>query len=187
MKAAIILHGMPSKAEHYRKEGKSNSNKHWLPWIQHELIIHDILAQTPEFPHPYNPVYEGWFEVFQRFEINEDTMLVGHSCGAGFLIRFLSENNVKVGKVALVAPWLDPHKTLKTGFFDFEIDKEMVKKTAGIKIFFSTDDSQDVTVGTNYLREKLKDVEVEEFNDKGHFCFEDMQTEKFPELRTFLL
>lgn len=33
------------------------------------------------------------------------------SCGAGFLLRWLSENSVRIAKLILVIPWLDPNKT----------------------------------------------------------------------------
>jgi len=48
MKTAIILHGMPSKKEYYNPKSSAQSNKHWLPWIQRQLILNDVLAQTPE-------------------------------------------------------------------------------------------------------------------------------------------
>lgn len=88
MKTAIIFHGMPDREEYYNPESAAESNKHWLPWIQRQLILKDILAQTPELPYPYRPVYKDWLDVLRKFEINKDTILVGHSCGAGFLSAF---------------------------------------------------------------------------------------------------
>ncbi len=187
MKNAIIIHGMPDREEHYKVDGEANSNKHWLPWLQHELILKDILAQTPEMPLPFRPVYEDWEEVFRQFDLHEETMLIGHSCGAGFLIRYLSENNINVGRVALVAPWIDPDHTLDTGFFDFQIDSSLLQRTKGLKVFYSTDDSHEITDGVKILREKLVGATFQEFHDKGHFCFEDLHSHEFPELRDYLL
>jgi len=99
MKSAIIVHGMPSKEEYFKVDRPSQSNSHWLPWLQHQLIINGFLAQTPEMPEPYKPNYEKWRSLFERFEIREDTFLVGHSCGGGFLVRYLSENNIQSGKL----------------------------------------------------------------------------------------
>jgi len=48
-------------------------------------------------PEPYSPDYAKWCSVFKQFVIDSDTQLIGHSCGAGFLLRYLSENDVKVG------------------------------------------------------------------------------------------
>src|SRR3989344_7820689 len=115
MKTAIIIHGMPDREEYYDVGRPASSNCHWFPWIQKQLLLKDIVAQTPEMPVPYNPEYNAWKKVFEGFYPDEETILIGHSCGAGFIVRYLSENNIKVGKVVLVAPWIDPNKKLDTG------------------------------------------------------------------------
>lgn len=182
MKTAIIIHGMPDKKNYYNLNSDSESNCHWLPWIQKQLLLKNILAQTPEMPVPYEPEYKAWKETFESFPLDEETILIGHSCGGGFIVRYLSENDVKVGKVVLVAPWIDPDKYLKTGMFDFEIDENIVAKTKGITIFSSTDDMQEVQDSIKILKEKIKDVRVVQFKNYGHFCYGDMKTHEFPEL-----
>lgn len=189
MKTAIIIHGMPSKAEYLSLKNPSQSNRHWMPWLQKQLVIRGVLAQTPEMPEPYRPVYKKYCSVFERFKIDKDTMLVGHSLGAGFLVRWLSEHKVKVGKVALVAPWLDPYGGLTTGMLDFRLDENLAKRTQGITIFTSSDDDPDVLQSASYLKKSLKgrNVKVRKFTNRGHFTLGDMGTEKFPELRDELL
>lgn len=188
MKSAIILHGMPSKEEYLDASFPSPSNQHWIPWIQKHLLINGYIVQTPELPEPYLPVYEEWKKVFQQFNLNEDTTLVGHSCGAGFLIRWLSENKIKVGKVALVAPWIDPNKDeLPNGFFNFTIDKDLVSRTEGTCVFVSSDDEKMILKSVKIISNELPQAELNNFDNKGHFTFGDMKTEKFPELLDYLL
>ncbi len=182
MKTAIIIHGMPDKEEYYDIKRPASSNCHWIPWIQKKLLLKDILAQTPEMPVPYNPEYNAWKDMFERFPLNEETILIGHSCGGGFIVRYLSENNIKVGKVVLVAPWIDPEKSLDTGMFDFKVDENIVSKTNGITIFSSTNDMKEVQDSVEILKNKVKDIKIIEFQNKGHFCFDDMGTVEFPEL-----
>jgi len=182
---------MPSKKEYFAPLGQSQSNKYWIPWIQKQLILNGVLAQTPEMPEPYKPNYEKWCSVFKQLKIDKDTMLVGHSCGGGFLVRWLSENKVKVGMVALVAPWMDPDNSfhLKNNFFRFKIDWDLVKRTGGLTIFVSKDDYRDVIKSVNFLKDNLRGprLRFREFTNKGHFVSGDMKTEKFPELRDALL
>lgn len=180
---------MPSKEGYYENPNRySPSNEHWLPWLQHELIIHDVLAQTPEMPEPYRPDYEKWREVFERFQIDEETVLVGHSCGGGFLVRWLSENKNKVGKVALVAPWINRKSTRPVlGFFDFALDPELVSRTATTRLFISTDDDKEELDTAELLKNTVKGLTVSQFTDKGHFCYSDLGTDQFPELRDYLL
>lgn len=182
MKTAIIIHGMPSREEYYDVNRPASSNCHWIPWIQKQLLLKDIVAQTPEMPVPYNPEYNAWKKMFERFPINEDTTLIGHSCGGGFIVKYLSENDVHVGKVVLVAPWIDPDKFLDTGMFDFNIDPNIVSKTKGITIFSSTNDMSEVQDSVAIIKEKVNDIKIVEFKDYGHFCYSDMNTQEFPEL-----
>lgn len=184
MKTAIIIHGMSDSKEEYLKmlESENKEHWHWLLWLKDELVKKNILAQISVIPEAYNPEYKSWKETFESFPLDEETILVGHSCGGGFIVRYLSENDVKVGKVVLVAPWIDPDKYLKTGMFDFEIDENIVAKTKGITILSSTDDMQEVQDSIKILKEKIKDVKVVEFQNYGHFCCGDMKTHEFPEL-----
>jgi hypothetical protein len=87
-----------------------------------------------------------------------------------------------VGQVILVAPWLDPDKFLKTGMFEFQIDADLVSKTDGLIVMYSTDDEQDILDSVEILKEKVKDANFQEFTDKGHFCIDDLGKEEFPEL-----
>lgn len=182
MKKAIILHGMPSKEEYYDPDMAAPSNMHWIPWVQRQLLMKNILTQAIELPVPYRPEYMDWKKVFEQFNIDEETLLIGHSCGGGFLVRWLSENEVKVGKVVLVAPWLDPEKILDTDFFDFTLDSDVISKTAGLHIFISDDDYDHVVESAKILEGALKNIEVKRYKDKGHFTYDDMGTDEFPEL-----
>ncbi|MFH1088509.1 MAG: alpha/beta hydrolase, partial [Patescibacteria group bacterium] len=83
MKTALILHGKPSKKGYYDPKRESQSNEHWIPWLQHQLLLRDILAQTPEWPKPYDPNYKDWSDLFSQFKVDKNTILIGHSCGAG--------------------------------------------------------------------------------------------------------
>lgn len=176
---------MPSKEEYFNVESKSPSNTQWLPWIQKQLILRNVLTQTPEMPAPYWPVYKDWAMVFEQLQPDEETVCVGHSCGAGFLVRWLSENkDRRLGQVVLVAPWIDPEnpKYLTTGFFDFVIDEGLATRTKGLTIIYSTDDDKYNVDSAGIIIEKIKNIKVLKFEDKGHFCLDDLGTEEFPEL-----
>ncbi len=57
LKTAIILHGRPGKEEYYDASVPSASNHHWIPWLQKQLLVNDIHAQTPEVPNAYDASY----------------------------------------------------------------------------------------------------------------------------------
>jgi uncharacterized protein len=189
MKRAIIIHGMPDKESYYGLEGDAESNCHWLPWLQKQLIVKDILAQTPEMPEPYTPNYEKWCSVFNQFVVDEETGLIGHSCGAGFLLRWLSENKQKVGKVVLVAPWIDPTNELgdDNSFFSFEIDPELAQRTNGVHVFNSSNDDDVIHQSVEQILQKLPTAQLIEIENKGHFTLSGMGTREFSELATAVL
>ncbi len=188
MKTAILLHGRPLKAEYYARSVPAQSNCHWFPWLQKELMMRDIFTQTPEMPLSYEPLWERWVKEIERFEINEDTLLVGHSCGGGFWVRYLSEHpELKVGKVVLVAPWIDVEQEDPNKMFDFKIDPKLVSRTKSLSVFHSTNDAGEIINSVAAIREQLPEIKYREFEKYGHFTEESMNSKEFPELLVELL
>lgn len=189
MKNAIILHGGPGKEEYYDPEAPSMSNAHWIPWLQGQLLKHDIPTATPEVPWAFDRNWKVWNREVERFDIGSETILIGHSTGSGFFVKYLSiHQKLKVDKVILVAPWLDPyHDHTKNFFDDFEIDPDFVSRTSGVTIFNSDDDQESVHKTVEILRKKVRNIGYKEFHNLGHFCIEDMKSTKFPQLLEFVL
>lgn len=192
MKQVILIHGLPDKEEVLGDIWPSPSNSHWFPWIQKELTKRDILCQTLEMPRSYDPIYKDHERVLNQMEISNETILVGHSCGGGFLLRFLSEHkDLNPKKLILVAPWIDPEKYLKelnknSDFFDFEIDPSLANRTE-IHLMYSEDDEKYILDSVEKIKEKLPDINLHEFSDKGHFTEPDLKGKEFPELLYIIL
>lgn len=184
MKNAIILHGKPGKNEYYDPKYPSSSNYHWIPWLQKQLMIKDIKADTPEVPHAYDPHWTLWLKEVERFEIGPQTILVGHSAGGGFWFRWLSEHKTaKVGKVVLVAPsYGQSQNWAGSDFFKYQIDKDLIKRTASLVIFYSDDDKQSTLDSVERYNKEIPGLELRKFHGYGHFTHLDMKTEEFPEL-----
>jgi predicted alpha/beta hydrolase family esterase len=160
------------------------SNAHWIPWLQAQLLKADIPTATPEVPWSFDRNWKVWQKEVERYDIGPETILIGHSTGAGFFIKYLNINkNLKVGKVVLVAPWLDPDREHTKNFFDdFEIDPEFPSRTGGVTIFNSDNDQDSVQKTVKIVRNSVKNIKYVEFHNYGHFIYEDMKTLKFPEL-----
>jgi len=185
MKNALLLHGKPFKSEYYNPMLPSVSNANWHPWLQ-QLSIRDIPSQTPEMPNAWQPHYPTWQKEFERYDITPDTALVGHSCGGGFLVRWLSEHrDVRVGKVILVAPSLGIG-WVQDDFFAFAMDPNLAARTQGLVIFGSDNDSDGIKESIKTIRSTLKDARYREFPGYGHFCYEEIGS-GFPELLHELL
>ncbi|MCW1908325.1 MAG: alpha/beta hydrolase [Candidatus Saccharibacteria bacterium] len=186
MKNAVVVPGRPDKEEYYDPNIPANSDNHWYAWLAKQLQIKDVHAVVAEPPFPFRPRYDEWKKEFERYDITPETILVGHSCGGGFLVRWLSENkDKKVGKVVLVAPWFNPDNNPVSDtadFFEFEIDPNFTTRTTGVTIFNSDDDEPSIQESVKIIRNAVPGVKYQEFHNRGHFCLENMGSSAFPEL-----
>ena len=185
MRNALLLHGWAYKTEFYDTKFPSGSNSHWFPWLSKQLIVRDIHTIALEMPNSFYPEYDVWKKEFERFDISKETILVGHSCGGGFLLRWLSENvGVKVDKLILVAPWIGirPDQDFDESFFDFQWDKDLVRRTNQTIIFNSSNDVSEVQDSVDIIKQKLSGYELIELENKGHFNLSGLGSEEFPEL-----
>ena len=101
MKRIIILHGTHSSPE-----------GNWFPWLKKELekVGHEVFV--PKLPTPEGQSVSSWFKALQKqcpWEFGQDTILVGHSCGATFMLDILNrERKNPVFASFFVSGFLDP-------------------------------------------------------------------------------
>lgn len=185
MKNAVILHGLPDKAEYRvaRFLHIKMSRIHWLGWLRKRLQKSGYRVYSPDMPNAYKPDWKTWTTEIEKSKIGPDTMLIGHSCGGGFWLRYLSERpKLKVGKVVLVAPWIDVPRQVAPDFFNFKIDKKLIARTAGLTIIYSNNDMRSIKLSVDEIKKELPQARYKEFKGYGHFTIVSMKTRKFPEL-----
>lgn len=187
MKNVIIVHGKPTKEKYYDPAGHASSNFGWVPWLQKQLLIRDIMPNVPEMPHAYLPEYQSWKREFERFDITPDTILVGHSMGSAFLLRWLSEHPaVAPARVILVAPSLDPLRTNETGFCEFTINPTITDRTK-LVVMTSDNDSDKAEQSRQMIIDALPAADIRMFTGYGHFIPEHTGQEPLPELLEIIL
>ena len=106
----IIIHGCPSNKEKALDQKTRTYYKHWIPWTKKQLLTLNIKTETPLMPEPWSPDYNKFKTEFEKYKVGENTILIGHSCGCAFLVRWLSETKQKIKQLILVAPWKVPNK-----------------------------------------------------------------------------
>lgn len=180
---AIILHGKPTKERYLNQNEPKPHNANWLPWLASELEQIGIPTTRTIMPRPYFPVYEDWKKHFEaQAEVNANTKLVGHSAGAEFVLRWLSENGRCVERIVMVAPYLD-FQNKYDGFSDYIIDSTIVKRVGSITIINSLDDDPPIQANVEHLMNILPGTKLINFEDYGHFRIgHNMTTDAFPEL-----
>lgn len=178
----IIVHGSNS-SEKEAKTGKPENERHWKPWLKRELEKKGIKVSNDLYPQDWNPNYEEWKKVFEKNKIDENSVLIGHSAGTAFILRWLNENKRKVKKIILIAPSITPHgKYLNLSKLkDFKFDSSLTKYFDETITFYADDDDEDIINSAKEVNKKLGG-RIFNLSGRGHFTLGDMKTEEFPEL-----
>ncbi len=176
-KKCIIIHGCSSTSD------DPTYNKHWIPWTREQLITNEIETKAPTMPSPWQPEYEKFKAEFEKLNVNENTILVGHSCGCAFLVRWLGETKTKIFKLILVAPWKINHKgdIFREKFYNYDIDKTISCRVREI-IMFTADDEHSEGKESLRMFHNALGGEIIKLKGRGHYIQGDMGTEEFPEL-----
>ena len=178
MKNTLIVHGT-----------NANHTSNWFPWLEKELANHDYKVLVPDLPHSepahYNiPEYKKLIE--STWEIDSNSVLIGHSGGAVVLLSILENlpKNVVVKKVIFVSGYTDDQgwPALKDYFSQPHDWKKIRGHVKEFVLFHSDNDSymsrEHGMVSSRRLRAKLRI-----FPGCGHFNLEtDKKFKQFPEL-----
>lgn len=185
----LVIHGCPSKnVEKAMNPSTRTYDKHWIPWIKKELNTQGIPTETPLMPTPWEPDYEKFRKEFEKYKVNENTILVGHSCGGAFLVRWLGETKKRIFKLILVAPWKIPDKDdrFRKAFYGYSIDETIKNRIKEIVMFTADNEENDGKESLKMFYQVLGG-EVIELKGKGHYTMDDMGTTEFPELLKVVL
>lgn len=190
----IIIHGCPPLRDKERAMSPEmrTYDKHWLPWAKKQLIAKGIETEIPLMPTPWEPDYEKFKKEFEKYKVTENTILVGHSCGCAFLVRWLGETKQSILKLVLVAPWKIPEKDHKSpeAFYLYPIDETIKTRVEEIVMFTADDEADDeYDNGKESLKifHKALGGKIIELKGHGHYIIKNMGTEEFPELLEVIL
>ena len=181
----IIIHGSNYKDNEKMKMSGfvSQEKRHWLLWIKDNLEKIGVSVYTPLMPENWNPKYENWKKEFEKIKVNENSILVGTSAGAAFLVRWLGETKKMVRKLILVASVSGKEKCNEwlSEMGNFEIDSGIRKRVGEVVVFVSDNDKKERLESARVYADKL-DGKLIELKGRGHFIEKHMGTKEFPEL-----
>lgn len=192
MKTVVLIHGGDFHASHevfveHLRDTKVDVDRlrpsvTWKQSLQGELG-EDCEVFLPHMPLRDNADYQLWKLWFEKVmeALNRPSILIGHSLGAMFLLKYLSEQKPKnlVNALFLIAPeYLGPNKEHEKTSFDLKEDVSSITEVVEDIVFFHSKDDRVVTYDNQALfKELLPQAEFFTFTDRGHF-----NTEYFPEL-----
>lgn len=177
------MHGTPDFEEERLPPDHRSYDKHWMPWLQQQLQARGIPSERPHMPDPWHMDYEAYKQEFEKYSVDEDTVLIGHSSGCAFLTRWLGDTQQPAAKLILVAPWKNASTddTYRKAFYGFSIDKSISQRVPRICIF-SSDNEEEEGKASAAIYQQALNAELIILPQHGHYTLGDMHTEIFPEL-----
>lgn len=159
----------------YRREG-------WHGSLRKKLGKNfDVLLAR--MPNATSAKYQEWEIIFDKMAplLEENVILIGHSLGAIFLAKYLSENQFpkKIRATFLIAP---PHddKKLHESLADFNLPKSLAglaEQGGRIFLYHSQDDPTVPYSHSLKYKKSLPKAVLKTFKNRGHF-----NQPEFPEL-----
>jgi predicted alpha/beta hydrolase family esterase len=181
LKNAIILHGT---------QGSPDVN--WFAWLKEQLGQRGLEVWLPQLPHPEQPsLREEADYVHQNcpFEINQDTLVVGHSSGAILALILAQENAKPIGSVVCVSVFHDNSLGWDANdkLFDVPFDWAAIQRNAPKLLFIHSDNDPYVPLDqAQYVADNCN-AELNVLSGQGHFNLEKSPEYKaFPALLPFL-
>lgn len=161
-------------------------NKSWRDSIALALeSTHEFFV--PLMPCKQNAQYEAWkiwFEKYLDLLNKENLIIIAHSLGGTFIVKYLAENvlEYKLKTLHLIAPYVTDEfplhlERLGTFKFDLESIPNLVNSAESIHIWHSTDDDVVPFKHGEIVKSYLPDATLHTFNDREHF-----NQAEFPEL-----
>lgn len=160
----------------------AQEQKKWRDGIKEALTeTHECIM--PRMPNAMNANYTAWCIWFEKVIpfLRDDVILVGHSMGGGFLLRYLSESKlpVTVAQLHLVAGVIDDIDCPGLGEFGIEIAtwSGFVSNINAVHLWHSRDDDCVPIHHSERLAAKYPQAITHYLDSRGHFL-----ESEFPEL-----
>jgi predicted alpha/beta hydrolase family esterase len=152
-----------------------NVEENWIPYLKDSLIKRGCEVVVPQLPNGDDQNLANWQSIFldQVGELDENTILVGHSIAPAFLLALLSIPNKKVKAFISVSGFLhdlgfpDFDLVNKT-FTHYDFDWDTVKSNVHAGFAFHGVDDPYVPVWMGQEIADLLNVKLEEIPSGGH-------------------
>ncbi|MBI2047737.1 MAG: DUF1749 domain-containing protein [Parcubacteria group bacterium] len=159
-----------------KKKVTADSFKLGYGWKEdlHKKLKRQFEIFFPKMPNRENATYAEWKIWFEKLIpfLKNDVILVGHSLGGLFLIKYLSEKRFpkKIeGLFIVAAPFVNNKKILGKNFLLKDNLKKVIEQAKTIFIYHSKDDTVVPFNHVNEYLKKLPTAHVRIFKNKGHF------------------
>lgn len=178
MRKAVILHGTLGSPE-----------GNWFQWLEHELSAKGMHVWLPALPHADEPSLSWWARFVHEnraFEIDDQTVIIGHSSGAALALLVAQQNTQPLGGVVAVSAFHDNSLQWEPNakLFDVVFDWQSVQAHAGTLLLVHSDNDPYVPLEQAQYIANQTGGELVVIPGEGHFNLE--QSERYREFPRLL-
>lgn len=165
-RTVLIIHGT---------EGHPEEN--WFPWLRKILEAEGLKVIIPQFPSP--PIVpakiDEWFDVFNRYknQLDENSVIVGHSLGGIFTLRILERLDHPVRAVFFTGTPIGvrpiKYYDRDDSFSGFEFDWDKIKNSSKYFAVFHSDNDPYVDPKNGRKLSENLGVDLTLIPGGGHF------------------
>ena len=190
MQQVVIIHGGETfdsyqmYLENLRVKQVDFSKRMAQDWKQHlpERLGQVCEVIAPSMPCKQNAKYLEWKIWFEKFIplLRDGVILIGHSLGGIFLVKYLSENTLPIVVQATFLVGAPCNTPTQHPIADFVLTQPLngFAQQAGVMVLFHSHDDEIVPFSNaQKYAELLPDAHLQAFENRGHF-----NDETFPEL-----
>jgi predicted alpha/beta hydrolase family esterase len=181
MKKAIIFHGTLGSPE-----------GNWFAWLKDQLEERGLEVWLPQLPNAEQPSLREWLDFVHDgapFEVDEQTIIVGHSSGAILAYLTAQENFKPVGALVAVSVFHENSLNWEPNLrlFDIEFGFDKIKRKSVKRICIHSDDDPYVPLEQARWVADNSDSEFIMIPGQGHFNLEkSIKYKEFPKLLEIL-
>lgn len=157
----------------------------WKPGLATILKAEGYDVLMPQMPCKQNAKYDEWAIMFDKIVpfLQQNAILVGHSLGGTFLVRYLGEHpRLHFAKLILIAAPYDDETSEPLASFKLANNVTELEKSADeIHLVHSEDDPVVPFSEHAKYQAALPTARLHQFSDRSHFF-----TDNFPEIYTMI-
>lgn len=150
MKNAFIIHGF-----------NGDTTYTFGPWLTTQLLNRGYNVYMPNFPIRDKASYHGWSSILNNYldYFDKETIVICHSIGNPFIIKYIFENKLKINLYISVAGFcklftVPDRPDLNNAFIDFKVfDEEINYCKLNIKKIYSLYSDNDHVIPFEILQD----------------------------------
>jgi uncharacterized protein len=153
----IIIHGVGGHPQ-----------ENWFPWLKKELEEIGHKVGIPQFPKP--ETLPSWLEIIKAYNIDKETILVGHSLGVPFILNILEKSVCHSAFLVsgFVGKLDNEFDNVTKTFAQKEFEWSSIKKNCSHFEIFHSDNDPFVKIEKAYELQKNLNCELTIIKNGGH-------------------